>query len=91
MPSGDASPTWRTSVFGTKKRATPSRITKRVRKASTEDLPLWADQVLVSTYQAFRSWQNSGDSDMLSEALLGSEALREVLMEIQRRDDSPFG
>lgn len=80
-------------MFGTekKRRSRDERILRRVRKAPSEDLPLWADQVLVSTYQAFRSWQNTGDSDMLSEAVTGSEALREVLLEIKRRQDTPFG
>jgi hypothetical protein len=67
-----------------------SKIVRRVRKTATDDLMLWADQVMVSTYQAFRSWQNTSDSDMLSEAVMGSEALREVMLEIQRRN-GPFG
>lgn len=67
-----------------------SKIVRRVRKIATDDLMLWADQVMVSTYQAFRSWQNTSDSDMLSEAVMGSEALREVMLEIQRRN-GPFG
>ena len=67
-----------------------SKIVRRVRKTATDELMLWADQVMVSTYQAFRSWQNTSDSDMLSEAVMGSEALREVMLEIQRRN-GPFG
>lgn len=74
-------------MFGTErsKQPKPSRITRRVRKATTDDLPLWADQVLVSTYQAFRSWQTTGNSAMLSEAEMGAEALVEVIREIKRR------
>lgn len=77
-------------MFGvTKKPPSPSKITKRVRKAPTEDLPLWADQVMVSIYQAFRSWQNGAGPEMLAEAMMGSEALREIMAEIQRRDGTP--
>lgn len=79
-------------MFGAKReRKSDSRISRRVRKTNTQDLPLWADQVLVSIYQAFRSWQNTGDSDMLSEALLGSEALLELIYEIKRREDIARG
>lgn len=82
-------------MFGTDRRRKAStasaKIIRRVRKTPTEDLELWADQTMIATYQAFRSWQNTGESDMLSEAVMGSEALREVLEEIRRRKDTPFG
>lgn len=73
-----------------RKRTSPGRIARRVKKASSEDLTLWADQVFISTHQAFRSWQTTGDSAMLAEAALGSEALHEVMSEIRRREKAPL-
>ena len=82
-------------MFGTDSRKKASRVSgkimRRVRKTPTEDLELWADQTMTATYQAFRSWQNTGEPDMLAEAVMGSEALMEVLSEIRRRKDTPFG
>lgn len=68
----------------------PSRIKKRVKRAPTDDLNMWAEQVFTSTYQSFRSWQTTGDEAMLSEAALGGEALYEVLSELRRRNNAPL-
>ena len=75
-------------MFGIERKPSPAKIVKRVRKSSTEDLPLWADQVLVSIYQSFRSWQNGAGTEMLEEAVMGSEALREIMLEIQKRNNN---
>jgi len=73
-------------MFGAKASPSVPKIVKRVRKMPTEDLKSWADQVSLDLHLTCRKWQTSGEDYLLDEAVLAAEAVREMLLEIQRRN-----
>jgi len=65
-----------------------TKIQKRVEKLSTQELMGWADQAIFGVGRAMSDWQRFGSPDSLEEAILGAEALHEVLKILKERTDN---
>jgi hypothetical protein len=72
-----------------KRRATferkASKIAARVAKIPTSELPIWADQAINDTGRSLTAWRRRGDRVDLEEAILGAEALSEILRSVRDR------
>lgn len=62
-----------------------TKIQKRVEKLSTSELMGWADQAIFGVGRAMSDWQRFNSKDSLDEAILGAEALHEVLKKLKER------
>ncbi len=62
-----------------------SKIAARVAKIATSDLPVWADQAINDTGRSLTAWRRRGERADLEEAILGAEALAEILRSIRDR------
>jgi hypothetical protein len=62
-----------------------SKIGARVARIPVSDLPMWAEQSLSDTGRSFTSWLRRGDPVNLEEAILGAEALAEILRSVRDR------
>lgn len=79
-------------MFKFKKQDNPevekSKIRKRVEKLSTQELMGWADQAIFGVGRAMSDWQRYKSKDSLSEAVMGAEALHEVLKLLKERTNN---
>lgn len=62
------------------------KVLRRVSRCSTDELTLWAEQIILSLHPSYRRWQNHAEPEMLVEARLGSEALHAILEELCQRN-----
>lgn len=61
------------------------KIAARVAKIPTSDLPVWADQAINDAGRSLTAWRRRGERADLEEAILGAEALAEILRAIRER------
>ena len=66
-------------------RVEKTKIQKRVEKLSTQELMGWADQAIFGVGRAMSDWQRFKSKDSLDEAIMGAEALHEVLKILKER------
>jgi hypothetical protein len=66
-----------------------TRIAKRLRVLSVQELVQWGDQCVYETGRCLSIWANNGDNAAFDEAQQGAEAVVEILAEIRSRTARP--
>lgn len=64
----------------------PEKLARRVSRIATPDLLIWADQALNETNRCISSYQSTGETLYLDEALLGAEAINALVSEVHKRN-----
>jgi hypothetical protein len=74
-------------IFKRKSKTTKelSKIQRRVKSLSTQELLSWTDQIMYSVGRNLSSWQKTQYKDNLEEARLGAESLSAILDTLSER------